>query len=42
MDYSAEQEMEIEALQSILMDDFAGKRSPLHPVFVHVTPLRGS
>ena len=24
MDYSAEQEMEIEALQSILMEDFAG------------------
>ena len=24
MDYQAEQEMEVEALQSILMDDFAG------------------
>lgn len=24
MDYKAEQEMEVEALESILMDDFAG------------------
>lgn len=41
MDYQAEQEMEIEALQSILMDDFAGKRNPLQQDFIHVTPLPG-
>lgn len=30
MDYQAEQEMEIEALESILMDDFAGEYGVVH------------
>ena len=29
MDYKAEQEMEVEALESILMDDFAGAHTDI-------------
>lgn len=31
MDYQAEQEMEVEALESILMDDFSGERLQAQP-----------
>ncbi len=38
MDYKAEQEMEVEALESILMDDFRGAAMQLRAACMHSIP----